>query len=227
MVQRNIYKFIGQILLMGAAEALIFLDVLRDHGLLSRRTVAQYVLPSLYAGPEVREGTPAYQAMEESVFREVFDEMLGNKRPDNGLTDEPLSWETGDYLRRVIATVCDRNHGLSRFDGEFNGYSEKAYEEVRKLLGDTGRSYLGISGRWKRLNPSDDMIMAIIYDESADTDPGTSDATNEDIADGPLEPLPGDDWDPYYPQLEPFPPGIGPEDDKRDILSYQKERRAA
>jgi hypothetical protein len=104
MKQRNIYKFIGQILLMGASEALVFLDILRDHGLLSRWTVAQYVLPSLYAGPEIREGTAAYQAMEESVGREVFDEMLGNRHPDVGLTDEPLSWETGHYLRRVIAT---------------------------------------------------------------------------------------------------------------------------
>jgi hypothetical protein len=210
MIRRNVYKYFGYILIMGASEALAFLDVLRKHGLLSRRTVAHYVLGSLYAGPEVREGTPAYQAIEESVCHEAFDEMLGKRRPNSGIDDEPLSWETGDYLRRVIATICDRKHGLSHFDGEFNGYSEGAYEEVRDLLGDRGRRYLGISGRSKRLNPSEHMRRVIIFDESVDTEPGTSGAVNEDITDGPFGSHPGDDWNPHYPELEPFPGGIGP-----------------
>lgn len=223
MFWRNIYKFIGQKLLMGASEALSFLDVLRRHGLLSRRTVAQYVLEPLYAGPEIKEGTPAYQAIEESLYREVFDEMLGNRLPNKGIPDEPLSCETGDYLRRVIATICDRKHGLSRFDGDYNGYSEEAYEEVRKLLGNTGRRYLGISGKSKRLNPSESMITAIIYDELGDTDLGSTDEMNEDITGSPFGRLPGDDWEPYYPQLEPFPVAFGHEDEVSDILSYPEE----
>jgi len=226
MIQSNIYKYIGQRLLMGASEALVFLDVLRKHGLLSRRTVAQYVLESLYAGPEVRQGTPAYQAIEESVYREVFDEMSGNSQPNNGHSDEPLNCETGDYLRRVIATIYDRKHGLSRFDGDFKEFSEQAYEEVRKLLGNAGRRYLGISGKSRRLNPSECLITAIIYDESGDTDPGTPNATKKDIVNDPFGRLPGDEWEPYYPQLEPFPVAFGHEDEMRDILSYQKEGRA-
>jgi len=223
MVERNIYKYIGQRLLMGASEALRFLDVLRKHGLLSRRTVAQYVLEPLYAGPEVKEGTPAYQAIEESVYREVFDEMLGNRLPNKGIPDEPLSCETGDYLRRVIATICDRKHGLSRFDGDYNEYSEQAYEEVRRLLGNAGRRYLGISNKSKRLNPSESMITAIIFDESVDTDPGIPDSMNKDIIDSPLSHLPGDDWEPHYPQLEPFPVAIGPKDAIVDAFPYRKE----
>lgn len=223
MIQRNIYKYAGQRLLMGASEALVFLDVLRKHGLLSRRTVAQYVLEPLYAGPEVREGTTAYQAIEESVYREVFDEMLGNRQPNNGFSDEPISWETGDYLRRVIATVCDRRYSLSRFDGDYNEYSGQAYEEVRRLLGNAGRRYLGISGKSKRLNPSERMITAIIFDESGDTDLGIPDSMNKDIIDSPLRKLPGDDWEPHYPQLEPFPVAIGPEDETRDTFLRRNE----
>ena len=222
MIQRNIYKYAGQRLLMGASEALVFLDVLRKHGLLSRRTVAQYVLESLYAGPEVRQGTPAYQAIEESVYREVFDEMLGNRRLNKGLSDKPLSCETGDYLRRVIATICDRKHGLSRFDGDYNEYSGQAYEEVRRLLGNTGRRYLGISSKSKRLNLSERMITAIIFDESSDTDLGIHDSMNKDIIDSPFRNLPGDDWKPYYPQLEPFPVAIGP-GEGNNRTAYRKE----
>jgi hypothetical protein len=181
------------------------------------------VLGPLYAGPEVREGTPTYQAIEESVYREVFDEMLGNSHLNSRLDDEPLSWETGDYLRRVIATICDRKHGLSRFDGDYNEYSEQAYEEVRRLLGNTGRRYLGISGKSKRLNPSERMITAIIFDESGDTDPGIPDSMNKDIIDSPFRHLPGDDWEPHYPQLEPFPVAFGYEDEVRDILLYPEE----
>jgi hypothetical protein len=65
-----------------------------------------------------------------------------------------------------IATICDCKHGLSRFGGDFNEFSEQAYDEIHKMLGNTGRRYLGISGRLKRLNPSKGIITAIIYDES-------------------------------------------------------------
>ena len=223
MFRRNIYKYIGHKLLMGASEALRFLDVLRKHGLLSRGTVAQYVLEPLYAGPAIKEGTPAYQAIEESLYREVFDEMLGNRLLNKGIPDEPLSCETGDYLRRVIATICDRKHGLSRFDGDYNGYSEEAYEEVQRMLGNTGRRYLGISSKSKRLNPSERMITAIIFDELGDTDLGSPDEMNEDITDSPFGRLPGDDWEPYYPQLEPFPVTFGQPHEIVDSAIYRRK----
>ena len=67
------------------------------------------------------------------------------------------------------------------------------------------------------------LLTAIIFDESVDTDPGIPDSMNKDIIDSPLSHLPGDDWEPHYPQLEPFPVAIGPEDAMVDPFPYRKE----
>jgi len=79
MFERNLYICVCKEFIMGATEALRFLDVLRKEGLLSRQNVAHYVLYSLYAGPEIWEGTPDYGALEESFYRKVFARMLGNE----------------------------------------------------------------------------------------------------------------------------------------------------
>jgi hypothetical protein len=154
---------------MGAKEALHLLDVLRKDGLLSRQNAAQYILHTLYGGSDMREGTQDYDALEESFYRKVFTRMLGKEPETDDAGQDKLSPEAGDYLRRVIASICDRKHGLSRFDGPYNGYSMEAYQEVRSLLGSRGIRYLGISDLFKTLDPSPSRISEILRDDDEPT----------------------------------------------------------
>ncbi len=177
MVQDRAYKRAHQQLSMGAREAVAFLDALRHHGLLSRRTVAQYVMPALLGGADVCEGTPAYRALEEALYREAIDRGLG-RRPGvaDDPSEDPVSREAGDYLREVIRSVYDGKTRLCAEEFRYNRHTRDTYTETRELLGVAGMRYLGISGHSRRSLKAGrramDMIwMEELYAEDVRVDP--------------------------------------------------------
>jgi len=213
---------------MGAPEALQFLDVLYKHRLLSRRTVAQYVVPTLLESKGTREGTPGYEAMEERVYTEVFDEMLGNIPRAVGNPDEDgVSDEAYFYIRNIIETAVDGTHRLSIHDPPYNGFSREAYREVWDFLGKTGRRYLGIKSYGNRMSMSRSMVHAIIIEDGEDEpDTGFIEITGPEATLHDMKRMEDDmkramdemKWNPDEPWMEPFPPGIdqGVEGDPRD-----------
>lgn len=235
MLWRNIYIPECQISIMGAPEALQFLDVLYKHRLLSRRTVAQYVVDTLLAGKESREGTPGYAVFEESVYGEIFDEMLGNRmQAGDDPNEEAVSNEAYFYLRKIIETSVDGMHRLSTLDPPYNGFSREAYNEVRDLLGSTGRRYLGIKAYRDRISMGKNMVHAIIIEDGEDGPDNQSiqvtgpEATLQDMKQMEDDMKRAADemkWEPDEPWMEPFPTGIarGGEGNPRDYGSYRRE----
>lgn len=213
MVQNRAYKGAHQQLSMGAREAVAFLDALRHHGLLSRRTVAQYVMPALLGGAEVREGTPAYRSLEEALYGEAIDQELG-RRP--GVADDPseesVSREGGDCLREVIRSVYDGKTRLCAGEFRYSGHTIDTYTETRGLLGVAGMRYLGISGYSRSLKASRramDMIrMEELYAEGVEAD-SESAPTADDCS--PLSGWPAED--PALGPLvsDPFPDRVVPD----------------
>jgi len=155
---------------MGAPEALTFLDALQRHGLLSRRTVAQYVMPALYGSRDTKVGTDGYAELEQPLFREVVDEMRGRRpRAEADPSEEAVSNECAMYMRGLLEIATgDRRHRMICLGMRYDGFSKRAYEEVRRLLGRTGMRYLGIKGRFESLEPSQSMISAIVQDEESE-----------------------------------------------------------
>ena len=166
MVKSDLYKRVRQLLIMGAPEAVTFLDALYRHRILSRRTFAQYVIPTLLQGSITMEGTAGYREMEEAVYQEVFDAMLGRKLP---AADDPDEEAVSNYsyflLRDILQTASDGRHRLSLNDPEFNGFPEEAYREVRGLIDNTTTWYLGLVERYDRLEMKDSMIGAILQED--------------------------------------------------------------
>jgi len=164
MVKSNLYKGACQLLTMGALEALQFLDVLCKYRPISRRVVAHYVLDSLYAGPELMEGNESYKACEEAVYREV---LRARRSPEARGKDnrEVLSREAADYLRHILtAAKGGKRVRHLGFKGQYDGFSEDAYKEVRSLLGQYGHRYLGISGTTDSLMPNPYRVRAFAVD---------------------------------------------------------------
>jgi hypothetical protein len=170
MVKSDLYKGARQLLLMGASEALTFLDALERHGLPSRRTVAQYVLPTLYGSRETKEGTPGYEAIEKAVYGEAFDEILGKRRHAvDDPAEVPASNEGAMYLRGILEVATGDRRVRMPFRGcRYDGFSIAAYEEVRRLLGRTGMDYLGIRGRHESLTPSRSMVSAMVMEDESE-----------------------------------------------------------
>ena len=139
---------------MGAQEAADFMEVLQNHGALSRRTVALYVMPALTGGSDVREGTEAYGELDLSLGRELSVQTAAMRSRRGIAPDEPLSGEAAVYLRSLID--CVRRGNSRRLDPglPFNGFSREAYGEVRGAIGTEGMRYLGIDGRSDTLNPA-------------------------------------------------------------------------
>jgi hypothetical protein len=184
MFGRYLYKRLFEELIMGATEALSFLDVLKKHGLLTRRTVAQYVLRSLYAGPDMREGTAAYEAMEKSVYREVFRShhlsFDGSDKHHQPL--QAVSSEAADYLSQILTvTSGDRRNYPLRFSSRYDGFSQNVYDEVAGLLGTYGHRYLGVSGSADSLFPGERRVRAFITDEAYADQGEVEDVTGPDV----------------------------------------------
>lgn len=197
-VKSNLYKGACILLIMGAPEALTFLDALQKHGLLSRRTVAQYVMPALYGSRETKVGTAGYMVLEQPMFREVIDEMQGMRlRADADPAEEPVSNETAMYLRGILEVATgDRRHGMICLGMRYDGFTEAAYEEVRVLLGRTGMRYLGIADRYESLEPSQSMVSAIVQDDESEGIPYST------AGRGPLCGLHPFENDPWMEQLK-------------------------
>jgi len=169
MHECNIYKYTYVMVIMGATEALRFIDVLYKHRLLSRRTIAQYVVDTLLMGKESREGSPGYNEMEERIYAEVFDEMLGRRaHAVDDPSEEAVSPESYFHLRQIIETAVDGRHRLSITDPPWNGFSERAYGEVGNLLGRVGRRYLGLREYRDRMSMDRAMIRAIVIEDGED-----------------------------------------------------------
>jgi hypothetical protein len=170
MVKSDLYKGACQLLLMGASEALTFLDALEGGGLLSRRTVAQYVLPALYGSRDVKEGTDGYRAIEGPLFSEVVEEMMDRRpRALDDPREEAVGSEAAMYLRGILEIATGDSRTRMPFRGyRYDGFSRAAYEEVRRLLGRTGMDYLGVTGRHESLVPSSSMVNAMVIDDESE-----------------------------------------------------------
>jgi len=204
---------------MGGHEAVGVLDLLARYGAANRRTVEEYVMEALYAGAEMREGTPAYEGLLESAYREA------SGGPASA--DEPVSTETVVYLRRVLASAVDGRDGLMLLQGTHDGFSEAAYQEVYHLLGSRGRRFLGIRGQYESLVPDRRMVRAMLQDEfeaevrelgheaasstepSSGAPPGIGEPDDWNPVNPMLEAYPDvrehERWEPYWPELEPSP----------------------
>ena len=213
MLRSGLYKGAHQRLSMGAREAVVFLDALRHHGLLFRRTVAQYVMPPLLGGVEVRDGSPAYRTLEEALYREAIDQRLGRRpRIADDPSEETISWEVGDYLREAMSSVYDRRHRLCGEEVRYSRHTRDAFLETRELLGVAGMRYLGLSHYSRSLNASRTAVDGIRMEEIYAQDVG-SDSESGPMADD-YGLLPG--WpveDPAFGSLvsDPFPGDVAPE----------------
>lgn len=199
----NLYKGACLLLIMGAPAALTLLDALQRHGLLSRRTVAQYVMPALYGCRETRVGTTGYMEIEQPLFREVVDEMRGSRpRADADPSEEAVSNEAAMYLRGILEIATgDRRHGMICLGMRYDGFSRDAYEQVRRLLGRTGMRYLGIADRYESLEPSKSMVSAIVQDEESEGIPYST------ARRGPLcgpHPFDDDPWEKVRKEMEQY-----------------------
>ncbi len=127
-----------------------------------------------------------------------------------------------------ISAICDRRHGLSRSDPNYNGYSKEAYEEVRSLLDREGTSYLSVTERQKRLDPSAQMVTAILMDEretDLEVERKSAEAPfYESVMENPMSfnDL-GGDCKPDYPELAPFAGGVV-RFDERAVQKWLKRR---
>ena len=188
---------------MGSHEALTFLDALQRHGLLSRRTVAQYVMPALYGSRDTKVGTDGYAELEQPLFREVVDKMRGRRpRADADPSEEVVSNEGAMYLRGLLEVATgDRKHRMICLGMQYDGFSKGAYEEVQELLGRTGMRYLGIKGRFESLEPSRAMIVDIVQEDESD---GYADTP---AGSGPVHgPFPQDEdpWEKLRQEMEQY-----------------------
>ncbi len=188
MVKSGLYKRASLALLMGASEALTFLDALERGGLLSRRTVAQYVLPAFYGSRDVKEGTDGYRVIERPLFGEVCDEMLGRRpRAADDPREQAVSREAAMYLRGILEIATGDSRTRMPFRGyRYDGFSRAAYEEVRGLLGNAGMNYLGVSGRHESLVPSRSMVTAIVMDDESEGIPYSTRGRGVLCGDDPL-----------------------------------------
>jgi hypothetical protein len=206
------YKRPVQKLIMGAREAVVVLDMLRDHGLLSERTARRYVLEALYRGTEVREGTAVYDELMQPVYGEVFRSQgrIGG-RGATAPQEEALRSETADYLRQVISAATGARAGVSGVNGPFDGFSREAYDEVSEMLGRHGRRYLGASGRFESLMPGRSRVSAMLQDEAE----AELRELREQLEDkGPFEQQ--ELWKPLEPMADPAPYPSGPMADWND-----------
>ncbi|MBN2330316.1 MAG: hypothetical protein JXC85_00730 [Candidatus Aenigmarchaeota archaeon] len=188
---------------MGANEALTFLDSLQRHGLLSRRTVRQYVMPALYGSRDTKVGTDGYAELEGPLFREVVQEIQGRRlHADADPSEDAVSNEGAMYLRGLLEIATgDRRHRMICMGMRYDGFSKRAYEEVKEILGRTGMDYLGIKGRNESLEPSRAMIMDIVQEDESD---GYADIP---VGSGPLHgPFPQDEdpWETIRQEMEQY-----------------------
>jgi len=155
MRDNRIYKLAQQILLMGAKESLEFFNLLHNHRLLTRETVKKYVMEALYKGREVRKGTLAYESLRDSVEAEITNPQR---------LEREIEPEAAEYLWRILSTAASDT--LLFPPGEqYDGFTHRAYREVRDLLGKYGRRYLGISGPFESLKPHSRRVRAMRWDE--------------------------------------------------------------
>jgi hypothetical protein len=203
-----------QILLMGAREALEFLDMLRSDGIPTRRTVRKYVMAALYEGMEVRKGTPAYDAFKRSLRKEV-----SSLLPTAGNRNEAeVSPAAVHYLKEILFSATGGESALPLAYIPFDGFTRDTYEEVSNLLGKHGCRYLGISGPLESLKPDRRYVRAMLLDE---LDADSKEQCKPPETDDPFElPFPGEDWKPHQPELEAF---LASEKRSKAACTYQKQ----
>ena len=201
--KRYLYKGACLLLIMGVNEALTFLDSLQSHKLLSRRTVRQYVLPALYGSRYTKVGTDGYSELEGPLFREIVQEIQGRRlHADADPSEEAVSNEGAMYLRGLLEVATgDRRHHMICLGMRHDGFSKRAYEEVKDLLGRTGMDYLGIKGRNESLEPSRSMIIALVQEDESD---GYADSTaGSSPVHGPF-PQDEDPWEKMRQEMEQY-----------------------
>lgn len=214
----------AQTLIMGAREALEFLDVLWRYRLLTERTVRQYVMEALYSGTEVRSGTPAYDALKRSVHNEVSKSRREDAESPHigGGREARLRPETADYLRRIISWAAGDKTALFLANAPYNGFTRDGYQEVSDLLGKYGRRCLGISGRLESLKPDPRRVRAMRYDETLAEEQEQRKEAETNDSDSPVDrylPEMTEGWKIDWPELEPFP---GSEEMSEDLSTYRK-----
>jgi len=143
----NLYKHVCKLANMGGRTALAFLEALRKHDALTTSSLREYVLGSLYEGPDASEGTTRYAELERGLYQHIS--------ANQEHSEDSLSPEAAAYLHDIISTALGaRKGGLPELFIPYDGHSRQAYEEVYRALGAVGRRYLGVSGLLPTLVPS-------------------------------------------------------------------------
>lgn len=146
---------------MGLTEAVEVVDTLRQYGALNRRTMHTYIMEALYGGPDVVEGSPAYESLLRNVYRELRDHRgSGGDHPG----DKPIGPETAGYLRDVLADAAGERLPFSRL--YWDEVPEEVVQEVRSLLGRAGMQHLGIPRSAWQLKPDRRLTMVLQEEEA-------------------------------------------------------------
>jgi len=186
----KLYKHLCKLANMSGRTALAFLQALRKHDALTTSSLREYVLRSLYEGPEASEGTTRYAELERGVYQHIG--------ANQGHPEDSLSAGAAAYLHDIISTALgDRKRGLPELFTPYDGHSRQAYEEVYRALGAVGRRYLGVSGLLPTLVPSH--LGKLRVREAEYVPPGTV-AEKESRVDERMDVLPQIPFDPL-PEL--------------------------
>ena len=119
---------------MGVKEAVMVYDALRNYGALTSENIRQNVLPLVYAGPDLVDGT-------EEFFNFYRDMHLNLSR--NREMGQEISPEAAHYIHDILDYASGGKTSVLTMHLE--ECPDEVYEEVRSILGDTGMKYLGIS----------------------------------------------------------------------------------
>jgi len=186
----KLYIICCTLVIMGSRTALAFLEALRKHDTLTASSLQEYVLRSLYEGPDASEGTPRYAELERGLYQHI------GASPEH--PEDSLSAEVAAYLHDIISTALGHGKGgLPELFTPYDGYSRQAYEEVYRALGSVGRRYLGVSGLLPTLVPS--RLGKLRVREEEYVPPGTV-AKEESRVDERMDVLPQMPFDPL-PEL--------------------------
>ncbi|MFQ6032664.1 MAG: hypothetical protein ACE5K2_07060 [Candidatus Zixiibacteriota bacterium] len=152
-----------QIFFMGAYEAREILEFLHHAKTLTRRTVSQYVIPALTSGPEMVEGSEAYESLLRSALGERYRLNYTSRGRTNISGEKPLKNESYAYLSEMLTAASDKRSSWPHLD--LDDAPAAVDQEVRELLGKPGLAYLGIPRGTDTLRPNYHRVMANLEDD--------------------------------------------------------------
>lgn len=197
---------------MGSQEAMDFLNMLNEYGLVNERTVRAYVLEALF-NPDLTEWSEGYEQVYRSILAEVSSHepgrQFGTQTEEIPPAEQELDPESVIALRYLIGTISEGMIPPEDFRDVFEGFSPTAYSQVHRVLGRRGREFLGISGWNNNLSSDGREIWEVYKQEQAAREEAEVAAEEAEWEKRRNEPDTFDGklfkWPPKNPFEEPFP----------------------